>query len=199
MKWKESQIKEEIKEPGNKNDIIIDSKIIDKNEQIELLANKLKSKEFNKNKKLKFNLIYRASRDGDSPNNYHNKCDKKAKTLCVIETIKGCKFGGYSQTMISSSCKDYKDQNSFVFSLNKMKIYENLKKDESAVCHYSGWGPVFKNTFAVWNHNFFSFKKQTVGKKSDSNFGKMDEDYEINNREENFTIKELEVFQILIE
>ena len=95
---------------------------------------------------------------------------------------------------------DYKDPNSFVFSLNKMKIYENLKKDKNAVCHSKNWGPIFRSdAFAVWGKNFFSFNKHRVQDKSHSNFGIMNEDYEINNGEEYFAIKELEVFQILIE
>ena len=75
-----------------------------------------------------------------------------------------------------------------------------MKKENSAVNHSEGWGPIFRNdAFAVWNKNFFSYDKHTVGTKAQSNFGKMDIDYEINNGEQYFSIKELEVFQIIIE
>ena len=178
----------------------IDSKIINKTEQIELLRNRLTNKGFIKNKKVNFNLLYRASRDGDSPQKYHEKCDGKNNTICCIQTIKGCVFGGYTETTIKSECKDYKDPNSFVFSLNKMKIYENMKKENNAVCHSKNWGPIFRSdAFAVWNENFFSYDKHRTGTKSESNFGIMNEDYEINNGDEYFSIKELEVFQIIIE
>lgn len=79
----------------------IDSKIINSNEEINLLSNRLKKN--NQNKKVVFNLIYRASRDGDSPNDYHKKCDGKINTLCIIQTIKGIKFGGYTETIINDS------------------------------------------------------------------------------------------------
>ena len=100
----------------------------------------------------------------------------------------------------SSNCDSDKDPNAFVFSLNKMKIYENMKKDNNAVCHSPNWGPIFRSeAFAVWDQDFFSFHRHTIGTKSQSNYGVMNEDYEINNGDQYFSIKELEVFQILIE
>ena len=81
-----------------------------------------------------------------------------------------------------------------------MKIYENMKKENNAVCHSKNWGPIFRgDAFAVWDENFFSYDKHRTGTKSESNFGIMNEDYEINNGDEYFSIKELEVFQIIIE
>lgn len=95
---------------------------------------------------------------------------------------------------------DYKDPNSFVFSLNKMKIYENLKKEKNAFCPSKNWGPIFRSDpFIMWNKNFFSYNQHESDRKSSSNFGKMDENYEINNGDHYFTINELEVFKILIE
>ena len=168
IKWKENIYKKEIL---NNDDINykIDSKIINKTEQIELLKNRLTNKGFIKNKKVNFNLLYRASRDGDSPQKYHEKCDGKNNTICCIQTIKGCVFGGYTETTIKSEQgMNYKDPNSFVFSLNKMKIYENMKKENVAVCHSKGWGPIFRNdAFAVWNKNFFSYDKHTIGTKTE--------------------------------
>ena len=46
---------------------------------------------------------------------------------------------------------------------------------------------------------FLSYNKHTLGTKSQSHFGVMNEDYEINNGEKYFGIEELEVFQIIIE
>ena len=198
--WKNSLIKKNENNIDNNNiKERIDSKIIKTKEEIELLSKRLTSKGFLKNSKVIFNLLYRASRDGDSPYDYHNKCDGKAYTLCVIQTIKGCKFGGYTETKIKSGDGvDDKDPNAFVFSLNKNKIYENLKKENCAVNHSKNWGPIFRgDAFAVWNKNFFSYNEHTIGTRTQSNYGVMNEDYEINNGEEYFGIKELEVFQII--
>ena len=202
LEWKNNITKKDLIKLNDKdNKYEIDSKIINKKEEIELLSNRLTSKGFIKNKKVIFNLLYRASRDSDSPDIYHRKCDGKVNTLCIIQTIKGCKFGGYTEAMIkSNNSNDDKDPNAFVFSLNKMKIYENMKKESNAVCHSPGWGPIFRSdAFAVWNKDFFSYHFHRIGTKGQSNFGIMNEDYEINNGEQNFSIKELEVFQIIIE
>ena len=86
IKWKESITKQEIKELVNKYKI--DSKIITKNEEVELLSNRLTSKGFIKNQKVIFNLVYRSFRDGSHPNNFHSKCDGKMNTICIIQTIK---------------------------------------------------------------------------------------------------------------
>ena len=42
-------------------------------------------------------------------------------TLCIIQTIKGIKFGGYTETIINNNGNNI-DSNAFVFSLDKMKI-----------------------------------------------------------------------------
>ena len=197
IKWKESQTPKKKLENNNYN---IDSKIIQRNEEIELLVNRLRSNRFIKNE-IKLNLIYRASRDGDSPQNYHNKCDGKKNTIFIIQTDKGCKFGGYTETMIKSGdgSVDDKDKNSFIFSFNKMKIYENMKKEKGVICHSKNWGPIFRCTISVNNKKFFLDNEHMVGSKKNSYFGVMNEDYEINNGERYFTIKELEVFQVIIE
>ena len=204
---------DELKEENNKFKIIlnelvewkkiknkkyeIDSKIILKEEELILLVNRLKKSNLYKNKTPTLSLIYRASRDGDDPLDYYNKCNGKKNTLCVIQTKKGCKFGGYTEVIMNFNLGDVKDPNSFVFSLNKMKIYENIKKESSAVCISKSWGPIFRHdAFAVWDKKFFSYNNHRVGTKSASNYGVMDKDYEINNGEYNFSISELEIFQI---
>ena len=179
--------------------IDIDSNIIKTKSQFELIYNRLNNQGIFKNNNPKFNLVYRASRDGDDPKDYNNKCQGQKNTVCIIETKKGCIFGGYTETVMDFyKSGNVKDPNAFVFSIDKMKIYENLKRDNYAVDHSMNWGPIFRNdAFAVWDKKFFSYDKHTVGTISSSNFGKMDSDYEINNGENYFSIKELEVFEII--
>ena len=75
-----------------------------------------------------------------------------------------------------------------------------MQKGKIAGDHNKDWGPIFRSdAFAVWNKNFLSYDKHTLGIKSQSHFGVMNEDYEINNGEKYFGIEELEVFQIIIE
>ena len=199
-----NELKNQLKNIANdlkvyKNRNIIDSEIIKNDEEINLLLNRLKMSKLYKNRTPKFYLIYRASRDGDDPMDYYNKCNGAKNTLCVIKTKQNYKFGGYTETVMDfSKGSDVKDSESFVFSLDKLKIYENMRKDSYAIDHCKGWGPIFRgDAFAVCDKKFFSFDNHIIGTKSQSNFGDMDQDYELNNGEKYFSIKELEVFRIL--
>ncbi len=89
----EIQKKEKEKEKKNKNDSNnIDSKIITRKEELDFITNRLKKIDIFKNKNISYNLIYRATRDGHYPDDFHNKCDGKKNTITIIKTIKGMKF-----------------------------------------------------------------------------------------------------------
>lgn len=46
--------------------------------------------------KRNFSLVYKATRDGFSAKNFHQKCDKLGKpTICIIMSRNGAKFGGF--------------------------------------------------------------------------------------------------------
>jgi hypothetical protein len=196
IKWKECL------EKKNDKSFQIDSNIFVNKEEVDLLTNRFINKKFLINKEVKYNLLYRASRDGDSPREYHNRCDGNVNTLYLIKTSKGSRFGGYTEIKIDSNVNNYKDPNSFIFSLNKMKIYENKKKEAEAICHSGSWGPIFRGGFSLINKNFFSYdekEKDNIKTKDDSPFFEGIEDYEdfeINNGEQYFNIEEFEVFQI---
>ena len=71
---------------------------------------------------IKFELIYKKSRDGDTINDFHWCCDGKGKTVTIIETKEGLKFGGFkndSWDRKGSKCNN-KD---FVFSLTRKRKY----------------------------------------------------------------------------
>lgn len=82
---------------NNKEKYYINSEIITEVDEIKLIYDRLINKGFFKNKNPKFQLIYRASRDGDSSTIYKNKIQGIKNFLCIIQTKKGCKFGGYSE------------------------------------------------------------------------------------------------------
>ena len=89
---------------------------------------------------------------------------REKNTVCIIETKKGCIFGGYTETVMDFNKGNVKDPNAFVFSIDKMKIYENLKKNDCVVDYVKNWGPIFRyDAFAVWDKNFFSYNGHTVG------------------------------------
>ena len=68
------------------------------------------------NKKIELNLLYRASRDGDKPKDFHDKCDNKGRTFSIFHLENGYIIGGYS----SISWKNYggakKDSKAFICS-----------------------------------------------------------------------------------
>ena len=195
IKWKED--KEKNKEEKVKNQI--DSKIIYNQDAI-FISDRLTDKDYS-DRKVIFNLVYRASRDGANAQSYHSKCDGKINTVTVVQTVKGSKFGGYTETQIQDGNIGYKDPNSFIFSLNKMKIYENLNKDNNVIRHYKDNGPFFVGGFVIFDGNFNDNNSNYVYDKSSSFnfFSDNEKEYEINNGEKYFHIKELEVFEIFLE
>ena len=195
IKWKED--KEKNKEEKVKNQI--DSKIIYNQDAI-FISDRLTDKDYS-DRKVIFNLVYRASRDGANAQSYHSKCDGKINTVTVVQTVKGSKFGGYTETQIQDGNIGYKDPNSFIFSLNKMKIYENLNKDSNVIRHYRDNGPFFVGGFVIFDGNFNDNNSNYICDKSSSFnfFSDKEKEYEINNGEKYFHIKELEVFEIFLE
>jgi hypothetical protein len=195
IKWKRD--KEKNKEEKVKYQI--DSKIIYNQDAI-FISDRLTDKEYS-DRKVIFNLIYRASRDGANAQSYHIRCDGKINTVTVVQTVKGSKFGGYTETQIQDGNIGYKDPNSFIFSLNKMKIYENLNKDNNVIRHYRDNGPYFVGGFVIYDSNFNDNNSNYVCDKTSSFnfFSDSEKEYEINNGEKYFHIKELEVFEIFLE
>ena len=102
----------------------MNSKIINKKEELDLIENRLKYMKQFKNKNLSYNLIFRGTKDGELSSDFHNKVDGKDKTITIIETTKGLKFGGYIDKKWDNSSWWIKDdENCFILSLSLMKIY----------------------------------------------------------------------------
>ena len=187
----------------NKNKVIespktiLDSKIIDKIEEIEFIIKRLKQGLNNEN--FKFNLLYRATKDGDALSTFHSKCDNKTNVLIFYYTIKGVKFGGYTEIGFDSSRIYKNDLKSFLFSIQKEKIY-NSKNNSQLFCH-EGNGPSFGKNRAIYLKDNIPIlsKKNTRHETCDStiSFEGLD-NYEINNGERYFNLQELEVFQLIL-
>ena len=189
-----------IKEENDNIEFDIDSNIINRKNEIKLIVERLTNNGTLDINKITFNLVYRASRDGFGADNYHNKCDGKINTLCAIETTKGCKFGGYTETKIANNGENLKDPKSFLFSLNKMRIYENKNKENNVIRHYRGYGPYFVGGFITFDQHFHDNANYIYDNSSSSNFfSNADEEYEINNGYDMFKVRELEIFGIILE
>ena len=176
---------------------ILDSKIIDKNKEIEFVIKRLKQALNNKN--FKFNLLYRATKDGEALSIFHSKCDYKTKVLVLYYTVEGVKFGGYTEIGFDSSGIYKNDLNSFLFSIDKKKIYNSINNSQ-LFCH-EGNGPSFGKNRAIYLNDYIPIlsKKNTKHETCDSTISFEGlEDYEINNGERYFNLQELEVFQLIL-
>ena len=149
-----------------------------------------------KNKNLSYNLIFRGTKDGTLPSDFHNKVDGKDKTITIIETTKGLKFGGYIDKKWESSSKWIKDDEyCFIFSLSLMKIY-NPMKGKDKYFFLSCFGQNF-SVFGLENNLFNKSSLNIMTKEDDNNrFSGFTSDYELTGGENEFRVKELEVFQV---
>jgi hypothetical protein len=162
----------------------------------------LKSKEeilkieewINPNKKIKFNLLYKASIDGDSIIKFHEKCDNKGATLIIIKIKTGYRFGGYNPLSWNTQ-NNYKEHSStFIFSLDKMKKY-NIKENQ---IQYSTFMDV--GCFAFGNGFDFVIKDKCT----QNNFSYSETPYSYNTIEEceltggerNFIVDDYEVYSV---
>lgn len=73
---------------------------------------------------LELTLLYNSLVDTDSAEIFHSKCDNKGKTLSIIESEHGLRFGGFTtltwESIDKGSWKE-NDPTAFIFSLTNMK------------------------------------------------------------------------------
>ena len=82
-------------------------------------------------------LLIDSNKDGDSINVIYEKIKNKKPTLVIIMTTDGIKFGGYT-TQKWKKGTIIKDDNAFVFSLDKKKKYK-IRDPEKAIYINSWW------------------------------------------------------------
>ena len=140
-------------------------------------------------------MLFRASRDGDSANRFHDICDKYSNLIVLIITQKGQRFGGFTSSKFRSSSHLKFDNNAFLFSLDNKKVF-NIIPGQYAIYCYDNTGPCFSKGSLYVPNNFFSKYGKTRIAGGPFQFKK---DYELNNGNEKFLIKELEIFQVKIE
>ena len=166
----------------------IKSEIIKSGTEEEMLLNKINRH----GKNIHFNLIYKAINDTDRAEIFHEKCDKAERTLVLVETIDEKRFGGYTTQSWEGNGIDKKDDEAFVFSLDKLQIY-NIITGQPAIGCYPKYGPVFLGCQIKVNDNFF-VKGGTTYKKN-TNYA-TNSDFELNNGVKFYGIKDIEVFEV---
>ena len=145
------------------------------------------------NRKFSSELLFRKSRDGSTPDDFHKKCDNKGITIVFIETTKGYKFGGYTELQWDKSSGYKKDKSTFIFSFNHREKYTARNNNNSIYCGSSegprfgcNWPEIYLkqslNKGRSWDDN--STNTFLLGRK-------------LTNGEEYWDVKELEVHKII--
>ena len=162
--------------------------IIKEYEEIDFVVNKI-SEKFNGSR---FKLLYKGSRDGDGAADFHSRCDEAEKTLTIVEDNYGNRFGGFTTQDWGGEYMQKKDDDAFIFSIDKSKIYEVIPEQNAIGC-YPNFGPVFFGCQIRIYDNFLS-KGGTTYKKG-LNY-RTTEDFELTNGNQNFGVREIEVYEV---
>ena len=201
------ELEEEEEEKDGKNEKEENEKV---KKEKEKKKEKKKEKEKNQQKititkdNISFKLVYRASRDGDSAEEFHKRCDDIGPNITLIITDKNVKFGGFtvknwsepkeSETKGNSEEGKKKDKDSFCFSLTNLKTFQYEEEKDRAIFCFENLGPAFSKKIFSVNDNMLTdggcFIKEEIKN--------LEKDDDISGIEENFNIKDLEVFEIII-
>ena len=169
-----------------KGDIIHDIK------ELEMITKKINKDE---DKRIIINLLYKASVDGDKASAFHEKCDDAQNTIVLVETKNGKRFGGFTTCSWSGNCVDKNDPQAFIFSFDKMKTYDNIPGDEAIGC-YPKFGPIFLGCQIKIFDNAFTKGGTTFEKELNFN---TEEDYELTGGDRVFEVKDIEVYEVILE
>ena len=145
-------------------------------------------------------LLYKASSDGDSVDDFYRKCEGEGPSITIVLSVDGNKFGGYTSLSWKKPIlskkeenKYYSDPEAFIFSLNKQKIYFQKEKGmNNAICMWLKRGPSFGggNDLTIANNCLKNNKSHSTPKTylSDSN--------DLNGKNNYFKVKDYEVYSI---
>ena len=148
------------------------------------------------NKIISFELIYKATRDGDDVKDFHKLCDEISPTLTLCKAKNGNRFGGYTSVALTKNSSDngIYDPNAFVFSIDKKYKY-NTNNPSYAVRSLTSRGPCFGSNCPFYIGN--KFLTQNTSYSNPSN------DYNsppyVLTGSQYFTLEELEVYKVKFE
>jgi hypothetical protein len=152
----------------------------------------------------RFRLLYRGSRDGFEANTFHSLCDGHSNTVTLILSANDCIFGGYTPIAWRSSGGVTSDPSlsSFIFTIKTphnlpSQIFKQTKADK-AIYNDSSYGPIFAGYSDLGiadqcQNSSGSWSNLGVGYINDTGIdGK-----NVLTGSYNFTVKEIEVFELI--
>ncbi|GBC17620.1 BTB/POZ domain-containing protein [Rhizophagus irregularis DAOM 181602=DAOM 197198] len=113
-----------------------------------------------------FKLLFRASRDGKTPADFHAKCDNKGTTIVILkipnlEQI----LGGYNPINWNSNCQWKYTSDSFIFSFTNRNNFRTAevgyikKTDYDCAIHcHQNYGPAFGEGYDLYQDNDGNWK-----------------------------------------
>jgi len=184
---------------NKKNFNSICNRIISQKGNLSLLLNQseqnilLYSSGFDKNK-YNLQLIYKSTINRDNIHNFHNSCDNKKNIFIMILTLENIKLGFYTSVGLSSDKKYIYDNNAFLFKLGKSEMdCFHINNGEIAFYGYDDYVLYLGGDQLIIRDKFMS-KASSCGMKM-KNY-RINTNYQLNNGNKNFIIKELEVYII---
>ena len=163
------------------------SKIVDSEEEIAFLKQIVPNS--------KFNLIYRATIDGDAFESFHSKCDGIGPTIIFFKTDKNRKWGAYTSYPWNSSsgCDHSTDTKYFLYSITDKKKYIPKKGvTRSNGGHSNVW---FCDTTGINQGSILAINGGIENKGIGNLYENYIKDYEITGGNQ-FTCVELEVYKV---
>ena len=143
-------------------------------------------------------MIFRMSKDGDKSEDFHKFCDNQGPTLVIVQTTSNKIFGGFTPLNWKSSEEKPIDKNNqtFIFSLDLNKKYDQVKLNSQAIKCSKEFGPNFGNDDFELKKNL---KEGICYADNSCNFICNGETELLGgkNNNETFYTKELEVFKII--
>ena len=167
---------------------IINGEILYSPAELELITRQI-CQNYNK---ITLNLLYKATIDSDKASVFHSKCDGASNTLVLVKSRNGKRFGGYTSCSWRGNSIEKKDDNAFVFSLDKMKIYPIISGEDAIGC-YPKYGPVFLGCQIRIYDEFFLNGGTTFQKGMNYD---TEEDYVLTGGLKKFEVKEIEVYGV---
>ena len=170
---------------------IIKGEIFQNNNEIEFISARI----VGDYSKINLTLLYKATIDSDRAEAFHEKCDNEKSSLILIKTTDGKRFGGYTSCDWKGNSIDKKDDNAFIFSLDKMEIYDIIPGEDAIGC-YPRYGPVFLGCqIRIYDE---AFTKGGTTFKKGVNYNTR-EDYELTGGLRKFNVEEIEVYGVELE
>lgn len=143
----------------------------------------------------RFNCLYRGSEHGDSAEEFHRRCDNARRTMVLVETTDGKRFGGFTQESWGGQKEKRFDDSAFVF---KIPDYGNAEcfdvvPGKEAIAAYKYAGPCFCGCqiriYDRFRSDGGSTFKQGVNYQTRS-------DFELTDGQQTFGVNDVEVYEV---